>query len=125
MLMVCSPAIAAEPYLSDVIKKPAYLQALRSLLDHAGNLPGWTREVLKPKGAYVGSSATHAVINGTTYDLFFNCEQQNCDVAQLVVMFAPNGAQAWAALLKEGTTSYFGAPSDAQQAALKKEIQAN
>jgi hypothetical protein len=34
-------------------------------------------------------------------------------------MFAPNGAQAWGALFQEGTISYFGAPSAAQQSALK------
>jgi hypothetical protein len=119
---VCSPAIAAEPYLSDMIKKPAYAQTLRSLLDHAGNLPSWTREVLKPKGGYVESPVAHAAIDGTTYDVFFSCEQQNCDVAQLAVMFAPSGTRAWAALLKDGSISYLGAPSDAQQAVLKKEL---
>ncbi|WP_024514550.1 Ivy family c-type lysozyme inhibitor [Bradyrhizobium sp. Tv2a-2] len=122
MYVACSPAIAAEPYLSNMIKKPAYAQTLKSLLDHAGNLPSWTQEVLKPKGARVESTAIHAAINGTVYDVFFSCEPHNCNAAALVVMFAPNGTQAWGALLKEGTISYLGTPSDAQQAVLKKEL---
>jgi hypothetical protein len=125
MCVVCSPAIAAEPRLSDMIKKPAYAQTLRSLLDHAGNLPNWTREVLKPKGETVESPATHAIINGTTYDVFFSCESQNCGNAALTVMFAPSGTQAWGALDTEGTISYLGAPSDTQQAVLKKAMEFN
>jgi hypothetical protein len=122
MYVACSPAIAAEPRLSDMIKKPAYAQALKSLLTRAGNLPSWTQEVLKPKGYNLESPATHATIDGTTYDVFFNCEPHNCDAAQLVVMFAPNGTEAWGELLNEGTMSYLGAPSDAKQEVLKKEL---
>jgi len=119
MCVVCSPAMAADIYMSDIIKKPAYARALKSLLDHAGNLPSWTREVLKPKGSNVEGPATHAVIDGITYDIFFNCENQNCGESALVVMFAPNATQAWGALNQEGTVSYLGAPSNAQQAVLK------
>jgi len=114
--------MAADPYMTDMIKKPAYARALKSLLDHAGKLPGWTREVLKPKGAYVETPLTHASIDGITYDVFFNCEQQNCDQSALAIMFAPNGAQAWGALSQERTISYLGAPSEAQQAALKQAL---
>lgn len=124
MCVVCSPAMAAGGHgLSDMIKKPIYARTLRGLLDQAGNLPSWTREVLKPKGAYVDAPPTHATINGTVYDVFFSCELQNCGDAALTVMFAPNGAQAWGALDKEGTIFYLGAPSDAQQAVLKKAME--
>jgi Inhibitor of vertebrate lysozyme (Ivy) len=100
--VMCSPAMAADPYLSDVIKKPAYARTLRSLLDHAGNLPSWTREVLKPKGDNVEAPATHAAINGTAYEVFFSCESQNCSNSQLALMFAPNGTQAWARSTRRG-----------------------
>jgi len=122
MCVVCSPPMAAGHGLSDLLKKPIYARTLRGLLDQAGNLPSWTQEVLKPKGEIVESPATHAVINGITYDVFFSCESQNCDQAALVVMFAPNGTQAWGVLDQEGTISYLGAPSDAQQAVLKRAL---
>jgi hypothetical protein len=113
--------MAAEPRLSDVMKKPAYARALTSLLDHAENLPGWTREVLKTKGAYRSGLAVPTDIDGMTYEKFYVCpDQHNCRDNKLAVMFAPNGTQAWVVLLQEGTVSYLGAPSDAQQAALKR-----
>ena len=37
-------------------------------------------------------------------------------------MFAPNGTQAWGGLRQKGEVSYLGAPSDAQQAVLKREL---
>jgi hypothetical protein len=122
MCVMCSPATAAEPHLWDMIRKPAYAQTLRSLLDQTGNLPSWTREVLKTKGYIVESPGTHAAINGTDYEVFFACQPHNCDDAALAIMFAPNGAQAWVALFQEGTISYLGAPSDAQQAVLKRKF---
>jgi inhibitor of lysozyme (Ivy) len=119
---VRSPAMAAEPYMFDVIKKPAYARALKSLLDAAGNLPSWTHEAVKAKGNIVESPAIHATIDGITYDVFSNCQPHNCDSSQLAVMFAPNGTQAWGALDQEGTVSYLGAPSNAQQVVLKEAL---
>lgn len=124
MCVVCLPAMAEDPYLSDMIKKPAYAQALKTLLDHAGKLPDWTGEVLKPKGDNVQSPVKYGSIGGTTYELFFNCESQNCNRSQLEVMYAPDGTQAWGALFQEGKISYLGAPSEAQQKVLKEWLEA-
>lgn len=54
MCVVGSPAIAATLFAA--MKKPAYARALTSLLDGSTNLPGWTRGLLKPNGAYVGGA---------------------------------------------------------------------
>lgn len=124
MCVVCPPATAAGPYLFDMVKKPAYARALKTLLDHAGKLPDWTGQILKPKGAYVGGELAYTSIGGTSYEIFSTCEQQNCDRSQLDVMFAPDGAQAWGALFQEGTISYLGAPGKAQQTALKARLDA-
>ncbi len=125
MCLACSPAAAASKYyLFDAIKKPSYARALTNLLDHAGNLPDWIRETRKTKGDYVASPGAPAVINGSTYELFFACKPHDCNDNQLVIMFAPNGIQAWGALLEEDKPiSYLGAPSEAQQAAFKENLQ--
>jgi hypothetical protein len=124
MYVACSPVAAADPYLFDVIKKPAYARALTSLLDHAGNLPSWIRETRKTKGNYVGSPGGPVTINGSTYELFHACKPHDCTDNQLAILFTPNGIQAWGALLEYGKPiSYLGAPSDTQQAALKAELQ--
>ncbi len=122
--LMCSPATAADPYLFDVIQKPPYARALKRLLDHAGNLPSWTRQVLKRKGNYVTDILTYAAVGGTTYEVFLGCQPHNCDESKLAVMFAPDGAQAWGALLRDGETSYLGAPSEGQQTALKERLDA-
>ncbi|MGY8666465.1 Ivy family c-type lysozyme inhibitor [Bradyrhizobium sp. UFLA05-109] len=124
--VVCAPAMAIDTYLFDVIKKPAYAQALTSLLDHAGKLPSWTREVLKRKGSYTGGSATPAVISGITYEMFTVCTMEySCTDTNLAVMFAPNGTQAWGVLVQEGAMSYLGAPSDAQLQAMRGALEAH
>lgn len=126
MVMMCiasTPAAAIEPYLFDIIKKPAYARALSTLFDGSGKLPDWTREMRKPRGNYVASPATRAAAAGVTYEMFHACKPHDCKDNQMVVMFAPNGAQAWGALQEAGKPAlYFGLPSAAQQGALKGEF---
>ena len=113
-------AAAAEIYLADAIKKPAYARALTTLLRGSGDLPEWTKQVVKPRGDYVGTPVTTATIDGTRYELFQACQPHACGDNQLEVMFAPTGAQAWAALVVDGKPIvWLGAPSLEQQKALK------
>jgi hypothetical protein len=106
--------------LSDVLKKPAYWQALKSLFDNADSLPGWAQEIFKPSGYIVERRVTRVNVDRTTYEVFTECmPHDGCQGTALVLMLAPNGAQAWGALFQDGTISYFGAPSEAQQTALK------
>jgi inhibitor of lysozyme (Ivy) len=120
----CSPAAAADAFLFDAIKKPAYARALTNLLDHAGNLPSWIRETRKTNGNYVASPGTPVAVNGITYELFLACKPHDCADSQLAIIFAPNGTGAWGALLDEDKPiSYLGAPSEAQQAVLKRDLQ--
>jgi hypothetical protein len=118
---VCPLAVAASNvYLADAIKNSAYLNALTNLLNGAGKLPAWTRQLLQTTGDYVGTPAVYSTVDGTQYELFYNCMAHDCYNNELEVMFAPNGAQAWGALVVDGrTVSYLGGPSPAQQAALK------
>jgi hypothetical protein len=119
LCMACAPAAAADPYLSDVIKKPAYARALTRLLDSAGKLPGWTPKVRKIN---TEQPRTRIAIGGITYEMFFTCKPHDCNDNQMVVMFAPNGVQAWGALREGKRIRYFGGPSDAQQTALKEAL---
>lgn len=123
-LYVPEPPRPTGPYLSDVMKKnPAYARALNGLLDHAGKLPEWAEAMGGGKeGWSVQSPVTKATIDGTTYELFANCESQNCNLSQLTVMFAPNATQAWGALYHEGAISYLGGPNAAQQQALRETL---
>jgi hypothetical protein len=70
---LCSPAMAADPYLSDMIKKPVYARALRSLLDQTPNLPSWTRETLKSKSDMIGTSFMSPSVGSLTRCLRSAC----------------------------------------------------
>ena len=118
------PAAAADPYLFDVVKKPAYARALTSLLQGAPSLPSWTRNLLSARGDYVGSPVAYVTVGGTRYELFNACKAHECDSSQVEVMFSPNGAQAWAGVYEAGRPiTWLGAPSPAQQAAMKGALQ--
>jgi hypothetical protein len=121
----CSVAAAAgQTYLTDAIKDPSYLQSLTSLFNNAGKLPRWTVQVLKTSGDYVGTPVAYSTVDGTRYALFYACKAHDCADNAMELMFAPNGAQAWAALVEDGkSVTYLGSPSAAQQAALKKAFQ--
>jgi Inhibitor of vertebrate lysozyme (Ivy) len=115
---------ASDTYLTDAIKNPSYARALTKLFGDSPGLPSWTQQVLKTSGDYVGTPATFATIAGAKYELFHACKAHDCTGNELEVMFAPNGAQAWGALIDNGKpVSYLGAPSPAQQSALKSALQ--
>lgn len=119
MCIACLPAMAIG-YLSGVLNKPAYVQALTKLLDAA---PSWTREILRKNGPYVSSVRSTEDIAGITYAVFNVCvPKPNCDDTTIALLFAPNGAQAWAGVREKGVVSFLGNPSDAQQAVLKKQL---
>lgn len=117
-------AAANQTYLTDAIKNPSYLRSLTSLLDNGGRLPSWTRQVLKTSGDYVGTPVAYSNAAGIRYELFYACKAHDCADNAMELMFAPNGAQAWAALVEDGkSVTYLGSPSAAQQAALKQAFQ--
>jgi hypothetical protein len=117
----CSAAVAASDiYLTDAIKNPAYLAALSTLLETAPSLPGWTRQVLNRSGNYVGTPVVYATIDGARYELFHACMAHDCADNALEVMFSPDAARAWGAIIVNGKPiAYLGRPNAAQQSALR------
>ncbi len=118
------PATAADVYLFDAVKKPAYARSLRGLLQGARGLPGWTRNLLSARGNYVGTPAEYVTVEGTQYELFNACKAHECADSRFEVMFSPGGTQAWAGVYESGRPIiWLGAPSPAQQAAIKGPLQ--
>jgi hypothetical protein len=121
----CSTASAEnDVYLTDAIKNQIYAQTLSNLLKESPGLPPWTQQTLKPTGDYVGVPRTFTTAGSTNYELFNSCKPHACSDNQLVIMFAPNGTQAWAAYAETGKPVIFlGVPSAEQQSALKAALQ--
>jgi Inhibitor of vertebrate lysozyme (Ivy) len=118
------PAAAADVYLFDVIKKPAYARSLKGLLQSTKDLPFWTPNLLSTRGDYVGTPVDYVTVGGVKYELFNACKPHQCDDSRVEVMFAPNGAQAWAGVYQDGKPIiWLGAPSLSQQAAMQGALQ--
>lgn len=124
-LLICSPVLASnDVYLTDAIKNLGYAQSLSNLLKGSRDLPAWTKQTLKTSGDYVGDPMTNSTVEGISYELFTTCKPHDCSDSQLEVMFAPSGAQAWAAYTEAGKPIVFlGTPGAAQRAALKAALQ--
>jgi hypothetical protein len=119
-LMICSalPARAADLYLFDVLKQPAYRKAYLAMMKGATHLPVWLGQITG-KGDYVATPETHATIDGVTYRLFNACKAHDCADNIFEVMFSPGGAPAYAVLTEDKNPKrWFGNPNAAQQKAL-------
>jgi hypothetical protein len=119
-----SALAASDIYLTDVIKRSPYAHALSNLLNGSRDLPAWIRQTEKVAGDYVGDPMVNSTVDGIRYELFTTCKPHECSDSQFEVMFAPNGAQAWAAYAQTGKPLIFlGAPNAAQRAALRAALQ--
>jgi hypothetical protein len=119
-----SPAQAADVYLFDAMKKPAYARALASLLEGRQSLPSWTQNLLSPRGDYVGTPAEYGSIEGDPFEVFSACKAHECDTNRAVVMFFANGTRAWAGVYVAGKPIiWLGAPDPSRQAAMTRRLQ--
>ncbi len=124
-LMTCSapPARAANPYLFDLMKQPAYRKAYLAMMKRAPHLPPWLSQITG-KENYVTAPADNVTIDGTTYLLVNACKAHDCAANALEVLFSPGGAPAYALLIEDNKPRrWFGNPNAAQQAVLSKPFQ--
>jgi hypothetical protein len=136
-LTVATPAVAADddfhshlpylqdsgPYLSEQLPKPAYRQALDTLLRHnVGHVPPWVADILRHGGTEAGSDLVKA--DGQTFELYYVCRPHRCDQNDIYVMFARHGGKAWVFIENGSRMSYskiigtLGNPSAAQMQAV-------
>ena len=112
-------AAPTGPYLFDVVKKPAYARALTNLLSARG-LRSWTRALVRTRRNYVGTPIQLVSLGGTAYELFTACKPHECADSRAAVLFAPNGAEAWAGVYEAGKPIiWLGAPKLGQQEAME------
>ncbi|HTJ03652.1 MAG TPA: Ivy family c-type lysozyme inhibitor [Methylovirgula sp.] len=119
-LMTCSalPARAANPYLFDLMKQPAYRKAYLAMMKGAKDLPFWLDQITG-KEDYVTAPADIVTIAGTSYFLVNACQPHECDTNAIEVLFSAGGAHAYALLIEDGKPNrWFGNPNAAQQAEL-------
>lgn len=116
-------ANAEQPYLFELLGKPAYSKSWNTLFAGERDVDRWLARYAKTKNgpATPGKSVQ---LGGTTYQINMVCKTHECGSNQFFVLFSPDGRKAWGLLLKDGNTErFFGQPDDEKKAALRAEAQ--
>lgn len=109
----------AEPYLFELLTKPAYAKSWKKLLTGEKNIPPWLAQYAKTKDG--PSTPGKAIqLDKGNYQIGTVCKTHDCGANQFFVLFAPDGTQAWGILLiNRETERFFGNPDDEKKAALR------
>ena len=110
------------PYLFHLMKKPAYRRAW-SDMTKGETVPLWISKFGVSYNA-TGAPTTEVPVEGEPHTLAWICEPQNCGDNEIYVLFAPEGRQAWALLVSDGTKQqWLGNPNDVVKAAIESNVQ--
>jgi hypothetical protein len=124
LVLACAPcfdAQAEDPDLSDALKRPAYKTAWNAMLK-GQKIPGWLTKFAR-NGDGVTTPSVFVEIDGERYEADHVCKPHDCDTDQFEVLFAPEGKQAWGALVASGKPPrFFGAPNPKQMQALQGQL---
>ena len=107
--------------LSETLKQPAHKAAWDKLLK-GQKVPAWLSNFSKTAEGVVIPSVL-VEIDGVRYQMDHVCKPHDCSGNEFEVLFAPEGQQAWGALVtKGGKPRFFGAPSPKQRQALQDQL---
>ena len=124
VLLACAPCFGAHAQdqdLSEALKKPAYKAAWNAMLK-GQKVPAWLTEFTKTGDGVVIPSVM-VEIDGRLYEADHVCQPHNCAGNEFEVLFAPEGAQAWGALVTNARPPrFFGAPNPKQKQALQDQL---
>ncbi|MDF2116305.1 Ivy family c-type lysozyme inhibitor [Roseiarcaceae bacterium H3SJ34-1] len=115
--LMCGSAFAADEYLFDTLKKPAYRKVWNAMLAREKNIPPW---IISFSNTYngVASPVQNVTVGGKTYLSGYVCKPHDCADNALAVLFDNNGASVSGVVKQGGKLRYLGAPDAAIKAAL-------
>jgi len=119
--LVCGSAFAADEYLFDALKKPAYRKAWNAMLAREKNIPAWITTFSRTYNG-VASPVQTVTVSGKAYLSGYVCKPHDCADNALQVFFSENAAGATAVIRQDGKLRYLGAPDAAIKAALDDAI---
>ena len=125
-VVLAGAANAAEietGFLFDALHgKTPYHASWEKLMKLVQPTPDWLVQFNKNFDGVAGQM-TNLTIDGKPYEISFVCKPTECAAHKFVVLFDANGAHAYGALGgKDNDPAFFGDPSQAEQAALTKEV---
>ncbi len=113
---------APEPYLDEVLTRPAYARAWNTLLAGERSVDAWLARYARTRRGPV-MPGKRVEIGGASYRLNQVCKTHACGDNRFFVLFSEDGSQAWGMLLEDGTRKrFFGQPDAAKRALLEAAI---
>jgi len=120
-VLIGGSAFAADEYLFDTLKKPAYRKVWNAMLAKEKNIPHWLTVFSRNYDAPATPVQT-VTVDGKAYLSGYVCMPHNCPDNALAVMFGEKAASVTAVLVENGKQRYFGKPGEAMRAALDKAV---
>jgi hypothetical protein len=107
-----------EEYLSDTLKRPAYRASWDAMFKREKHVPSWLANYAK---TYNGPTSPCKALNidGVEYKVHSVCKAHDCGANMFIVLFAPEGRQAWGVLFTS-SQRFFGHPDQKKKDALIK-----
>jgi len=111
--MAWAGAGMAQQYLGEMVDKPPFAAAYRSLLAGDPRLPGWLR---------TGGTATPAesvTVHGRALQLFSACKPHDCPDEQILVAYDAASARAWGVFVRNRNAPDAATPDDVARTTLR------
>jgi hypothetical protein len=123
VVLACGAKAADSAFLFDTLHgKTPYRASWDKLMKLVQPTPDWLAAFNRNFDGVAGQ-ITDLTIDGKAYEISFVCKPTECAAHKFVVLFDANGAHAYGALGgKDNDPAFFGDPSQAEQAALTKEV---
>ena len=121
-LAFTDPVLAAEPYLHELLERPAYRTSWDQLLQSEERLPRWISVFSRTfNGVTVPSTVVR--VRGREYRYGRVCKPHDCVGNELHVLFSPDGRRAWGFLGDNAVPRWLGHPDEAIRAAISRAVE--
>lgn len=111
----------AQPYLFDLLKRPAFKASWDRLFLRNRNVDRWVH-VFGGGGNGVSGPAEPVAADGRQFLSTDVCKPHDCADNRLYVLFTADGSQAWAALRHKDFVQWLGAPGPIERDLLNRRL---
>jgi len=114
LCLISTLTFAEESYPWDLLKDPKFRDAYRAMLGEKSKQK-WLSTLSGP-----AEPAKKITIAGAEYMWMHSCKAHDCDTHNIVIIYSPASAHAYAKLSEEGAVSILGNPNAEIKAGLDK-----
>ncbi|MBL8567976.1 MAG: hypothetical protein JNK84_02720 [Phreatobacter sp.] len=110
-----------QPYLFDLLKRPAFKDSWDNLFRRNRNVDRWVH-VFGGGGNGVSGPAELVAADGRRFLSTDVCKPHDCADNQLFVLFTADGSRAWATLRHKDFVQWFGNPGPVERRLLEQRL---